>query len=314
MKSEADKLVLILIVWFLTSTGFCGDPVEDAVFAHDFDSICGNTIYSVVGPNATKTSNILRASEEPLFVDSLQHLLVPDGQTHPTVMTNTVLDTEVSELTFTIAYNDQGDNGSEAGGFNLVRLLSNYRGTGPVLETEIVLSLISNPDRQLVFIVGGEGVVATAKLPFQDSIWHQIAVVFNQGAVTFYLDGQQLGDVLSANATTIIAQTNDWTLIEDPVNQSTVDEYFDDGLYDNAALWYRALTASEIASIHNDGISVNIGLLGDINLDDEINLLDVQPFVELLSSNECLREADINQDGTVDLLDVAPFVSLLAGG
>ena len=55
-------------------------------------------------------------------------------------------------------------------------------------------------------------------------------------------------------------------------------------------------------------------LIGDINLDGIINLLDVLPFVELLTNARFQMEADINQDGVVDLLDVAPFVDLLAGG
>ena len=55
-------------------------------------------------------------------------------------------------------------------------------------------------------------------------------------------------------------------------------------------------------------------LLGDVNLDGEINLLDVAPFVDLLTQGNFLPEADVNQDGVVDLLDVAPFVDLLTGG
>ena len=52
---------------------------------------------------------------------------------------------------------------------------------------------------------------------------------------------------------------------------------------------------------------------GDVNQDGIVSLLDVAPFVELLTTGEYQVEADINQDGSVDLLDVAPFVKLLAG-
>ena len=54
-------------------------------------------------------------------------------------------------------------------------------------------------------------------------------------------------------------------------------------------------------------------LYGDINLDGNINLLDVAPFVTLLSINQFQEEADVNIDGNVNLLDVAPFVTLLSG-
>ncbi len=53
--------------------------------------------------------------------------------------------------------------------------------------------------------------------------------------------------------------------------------------------------------------------LGDINRDGAVNLLDVAPFVDLLTTGGLQIEADINQDGVVDLLDVAPFVDLLSG-
>ena len=52
-------------------------------------------------------------------------------------------------------------------------------------------------------------------------------------------------------------------------------------------------------------------ILGDINGDGLVNLLDVQPFVQLLSSGNFQVEADINCDATVNLLDVAPFIDLL---
>ncbi len=54
-------------------------------------------------------------------------------------------------------------------------------------------------------------------------------------------------------------------------------------------------------------------LLGDVNGDCEVNLLDVQPFVDLLAAGGFLPEADINGDGMVNLLDVDPFVTLLTG-
>ena len=55
-------------------------------------------------------------------------------------------------------------------------------------------------------------------------------------------------------------------------------------------------------------------VLGDINCDGVVNLLDVSPFVDLLSNNGFSAKADINTDGVVNLLDVSPFVDLLTGG
>ena len=54
-------------------------------------------------------------------------------------------------------------------------------------------------------------------------------------------------------------------------------------------------------------------VLGDVNCDGVVDLLDVQPFVILVTSGEFSAKADINGDGVVNLLDVQPFVELLTG-
>ena len=52
-------------------------------------------------------------------------------------------------------------------------------------------------------------------------------------------------------------------------------------------------------------------LFGDINLDGVVNLLDVGPFIDLLSSGQFQLEADLNRDNEVNLLDIQPFVNAL---
>jgi hypothetical protein len=71
-----------------------------------------------------------------------------------------------------------------------------------------------------------------------------------------------------------------------------------------------------VANISTDGtISVVTDvILGDVNQDGLVNLLDIQPFVGLLSNGGFLAEADTNQDGLVNLLDIEGFVDLLSGG
>ena len=54
------------------------------------------------------------------------------------------------------------------------------------------------------------------------------------------------------------------------------------------------------------------GLLGDINCDGFVDLLDIDPFVTLITSGVFEAKGDINDDGVVDLLDVDPFVELLS--
>ena len=58
-------------------------------------------------------------------------------------------------------------------------------------------------------------------------------------------------------------------------------------------------------------VTVNNVLLGDVNRDGTVNLLDVGPFVDLISSNQFQVEGDLNEDGVVNLLDIEPFIEAL---
>ena len=53
--------------------------------------------------------------------------------------------------------------------------------------------------------------------------------------------------------------------------------------------------------------------IGDVNCDSDVNLLDIEPFVDILINGPYESKADVNRDGKVNLLDVAPFVDLLSG-
>ena len=53
-------------------------------------------------------------------------------------------------------------------------------------------------------------------------------------------------------------------------------------------------------------------VLGDVNKDGEVNLLDVNPFVNLIVNDVYDKAADINGDGLVNLLDVKGFVDLIS--
>ncbi len=69
-------------------------------------------------------------------------------------------------------------------------------------------------------------------------------------------------------------------------------------------------TQEGIANIYVHAIT-NGFLLGDINRDGVVNLLDIGPFVDLLTRGTFDKAGDINGDGAVNLLDVGPFVDLL---
>ena len=53
-------------------------------------------------------------------------------------------------------------------------------------------------------------------------------------------------------------------------------------------------------------------LLGDVNLDNEVNFGDIGPFISVLSSGVLQAEADIDGDGEVTFADIGPFIALLS--
>ena len=77
------------------------------------------------------------------------------------------------------------------------------------------------------------------------------------------------------------------------------------------------LGAGSILDPGVDGVQVEVVscvLKGDVNGDGSVDLLDVAPFVDALTSGTFVPAADTNCDGEVNLLDVSPFVELLSGG
>ena len=54
-------------------------------------------------------------------------------------------------------------------------------------------------------------------------------------------------------------------------------------------------------------------ILGNVSRDGEVNLLDIPPFVTILSVGGFQIEADFDRDGVTDFLDISPFVTKLSG-
>lgn len=93
------------------------------------------------------------------------------------------------------------------------------------------------------------------------------------------------------------------------------DSGFTDGDAFSSIVTVEALAAGTEFAAVLDAISEGTKVLvGDVNCDGAIDLLDVAPFVALVTAGDFNEKADINGDGTVDLLDVAPFVTLLTTG
>ena len=55
-------------------------------------------------------------------------------------------------------------------------------------------------------------------------------------------------------------------------------------------------------------------ILGDVNQDGILNVLDIVMMVNQVLNNEYNQIADINEDGSVNVLDVVMLASILLGG
>ncbi|MEM9410731.1 MAG: trypsin-like serine protease [Planctomycetota bacterium] len=105
-----------------------------------------------------------------------------------------------------------------------------------------------------------------------------------------------------------------WILVEYQIDEFVVPT-------DNMQLRFTAsdLGGGSVVEAGVDGVTIKLVsceddvLHGDVNLDGVVNLLDVEPFVDLISSGGFQAEADVNKDGQVNLLDVGPFIDLLNG-
>ena len=52
-------------------------------------------------------------------------------------------------------------------------------------------------------------------------------------------------------------------------------------------------------------------ILGDVNLDGDVNFFDIQRFVDLLATGEFQAEADFNSSGEITFLDIPLFIEAL---
>ena len=90
---------------------------------------------------------------------------------------------------------------------------------------------------------------------------------------------------------------------------------FDDELQANQTITFSSLEGS-----HRPELKILLAeeavddvVLGDVNADGVVDLLDIAAFVDLIVNGEFNPAADINGDGVVDLLDIGPFVAALTG-
>ena len=184
---------------------------------------------------------------------------------------------------------------------------------------------------QRLFAVGGvcSGESAYGEA-YQTLDVSNMAAAINEGLVTAKFGGQLKSDgadqpevwlVFRSPNQLFISETNrldgtaaDWIELSDSIIVPSGSHYVE----------YH-ISGTRFSGFDNnsyfDDLSLQIGidappqfLNGDVNQDGDVNLLDVQPFIDVLTGGVYLFEADVNCDAAVNLLDVGPFVELISGG
>ncbi len=113
--------------------------------------------------------------------------------------------------------------------------------------------------------------------------------------------------------TELVLTDQPFSSADDGFNDGFIGDYLGIGVSGTTVYPCYMSTHEGIANIFVHEIT-NDFLVGDINRDGIVNLLDIQPFVDLLAAADFDKAADINGDGSVNLLDVAGFVELIIGG
>ena len=63
--------------------------------------------------------------------------------------------------------------------------------------------------------------------------------------------------------------------------------------------------------VWRDSSCINNGILGDINQDEMLNVLDIISMVNIILQLENSSLADMNEDGIVNILDVIILVNII---
>ena len=158
--------------------------------------------------------------------------------------------------------------------------------------------------------VEGPGLEATAE-SFADG-FTVVQTITADGVITQY------SDIVVTDA---LGTPNDGTVITAELQPFVEGTNFVDFI--NGAHFYagsdseRGLGTGAAITFSTAQIEISTGtnttLLGDVDLSNTVDFLDIGPFVTILTTGGSQLEADIDMSGDVDFLDIAPFVAILLG-
>ena len=142
------------------------------------------------------------------------------------------------------------------------------------------------------------------------SVGDSVVFMANFGSVVnllgsdFVLDGVLLDDLILGEAFTI------------PDRDVTLSGLLADGSTFSFDLNSEFIRFDPLRDTFDLGATLTVTLvspviLGDVNQDSNVNLLDISPFVSILAAGDFQAEADTNEDGVVNFLDINSFIALL---
>ena len=125
---------------------------------------------------------------------------------------------------------------------------------GPHMPVLIIAGSGTDDDK-IKFYVNSDGEVTKSTITISDTDWHHVVVTKNGStSANIYIDGidrtSGFNDITLINNNYISALGVD---IIGGTNAPSANTNFD-GLFDNVAIWNRALTASEIETLYNSGL------------------------------------------------------------
>ena len=167
---------------------------------------------------------------------------------------------------------------------------------------------------------GGENVIDRYGSPASASGSNIISTDFDNGSNGANTIGGSSSTPVQFEATTAPGDSGGPVLVQSNSGEWLIAGVLSGGTTSNSVYgdisWWTG-TADFRNAIENRGgefADPNSGsLLGDVNQDGVVNLLDVGPFVDRVGSGAYQVEADMNEDGAVNLLDVSLFIDALSG-
>ena len=107
------------------------------------------------------------------------------------------------------------------------------------------------------------------------------------------------------NGNTLVTLTHVGKIIELDESGNTVWQYTHSGQAD--AYWISRADRYALDYLEHT-------ILGDVNSDGVLNILDIVIMINMILKNEYLVVSDVNEDGVLDILDIVIMANILLGG